>query len=85
METLLIISTLTLILICIGLAFLYKLNSEDIKELQKTIERLNAENNHIRIRLKIHEKKLIKLSEPSDKIEILHKYDDSDAPGYKDF
>ena len=85
METLLTITTFILILACLGLAFLYKANSEDIKDLEEGIKRLSAENEHYLVRLKIFEKKLIKLSEPLDKVEIVHKYDDKDAPGYKDF
>lgn len=85
MITLLEITVLILILACLGLAFLYKANSEDLKELEEGIKRISAENEHYRVRLKIFEKKLIKLSELSDKIEIVHKYDDKDAPGYKDF
>ena len=84
MLTLLEISVLILILACLGLAFLYRANTDDINELEEALKRVSADNERIRIRLKIYEKKLIKLSEP-DKLEIVHKYDDSDAPGYKDF
>lgn len=85
MITLLEITTLILILACLGLLFLNKANSEDITEQEEAIKRLSVENDQMRIKLKILEKKIIKLSEPLDKVEIVHKYDDEDAPGYKNF
>ena len=85
METLLTIITFTLIMISIGLAFLYKCNSDEIKELSRAIRDLSAENTHIKAKQRVFEKRFIKMSEPADKIEILHKYDDSEAPKFGGF
>lgn len=85
MVTLLEITVLILILADLGLAFLYRANSEDIKELEEANKALSAENTYIKARIKVIEKRFHKMSEPADKLLIVHKYDDEDAPGYKDF
>lgn len=85
MVTLLTVTVFVLILLCIGLIFLYKINSEDIKDLERAIERLTAENEHIKAKQRVFEKRFIKLSEPADKVVISHQYDDSKAPGFEDF
>jgi len=71
-----------LFMICIGLFFLYKYNSEIISELEDKVRQLSVEVSRQKSKQWILEQKLIKLSDNGDKIEIVHKYDDSDAPDY---
>lgn len=68
--------------VCTGLFFLHKYDSEAISELEDKVRQLSDEVSRQKSRQWIYEQKLIKLSDNRDKIEIVHKYDDSDAPDY---
>ena len=71
-----------LFIVCTGLFFLHKYDSEVISELEDKVRQLSDEVSRQNTRQWIYEQKLIKLSDNRDKIEIVHKYDDSDAPDY---
>lgn len=71
-----------LFMICISLFFLYKYNSEVVSELEDKVRQLSVEVSAHKSKLWIYEQKLIKLSDNREKIEIVHKYDDSDAPDF---
>ena len=68
--------------VCTGLFFLHKSDSEAISELEDKVRQLSDEVSRQKSRQWIYEQKLIKLSDNRDKIEIVHKYDDSDAPDF---
>lgn len=71
-----------LFIVCTGLFFLNKYDSEAISELEDKVRQLSDEVSRQNTRQWRYEQKLIKLSDNRDKIEIVHKYDDSDAPDY---
>lgn len=71
-----------LFVVCLGLFMLHKYDSEEIRELKEDNRQLSGEIKRINTRQKILEQKIIKLSNEKDRIEIVHKYDDSDAPDY---
>lgn len=71
-----------LFMVCIGLFFLYKYNSEVISELEDKVRQLSVEISRQNTKQWIYEQELIKLSNDKDRIEIIHKYDDSGAPDY---
>lgn len=68
--------------VCTGLFILHKSDSEAISELEDKIRQLSDEVSRQKSRQWIYEQKLIKLSDNREKIEIVHKYDDSDAPDF---
>lgn len=74
-----------LFFICTGLFFLHRYHSEEISELRDEIGQLKDEVTRQRSKVWLFEKKLIELSTDKDRIEIYHKYDDSDAPKYGGF
>lgn len=82
MITLIEILLAILFTICTGLFILHKSDSEAISELEDKVRQLSDEVSRQKSRQWIYEQKLIKLSDNRDKIEIVHKYDDSDAPDY---
>jgi ABC-type iron transport system FetAB ATPase subunit len=61
---------------------LHKYDSEAIRDLKTDNRQLSDEIKRINTRQKILEQKIIKLSNEKDRIEIVHKYDDSGAPDY---
>ena len=70
---------------CLCLFGLHKLNSEEIRDLKNKIRLIEDELKRVNSKSKIYELKLMKLSEASDKIEIVHKYDDSGAAKFGGF
>lgn len=68
--------------VCTGLFILHKSDSEAISELEDKVRQLSDEISRQKSRQWIYEQKLIKLSDNREKIEIVHKYDDSDAPDF---
>lgn len=82
MITLIEILLAILFTVCTGLFFLHKYDSAAISELEDKVRQLSDEVSAHKSKLWIYEQKLIKLSENKDRIEIVHKYDDSDAPDY---
>lgn len=68
--------------VCTGLFFLHKYDSEEISDLRDEIRQIRDEVSAHKSKLWIYEQKLIKISNDKDKIEIVHKYDDSGAPDY---
>lgn len=82
MITLIEILLSTLFIVCLGLFVLHKYDSEEIRELKNDNRQISDELKRINTRQKILEQKIIKLSNEKDRIEIVHKYDDSDAPDY---
>lgn len=71
-----------LFVVCLGLFMLHKYDSEEIRDLKDDNRQLSDEIKRINTRQKILEQKIIKLSNEKDRIEIVHKYDDSGAPDY---
>jgi ABC-type iron transport system FetAB ATPase subunit len=61
---------------------LHKYDSEEIRDLKNDNRQISDELKRINTRQKILEQKIIKLSNEKDRIEIVHKYDDSGAPDY---
>lgn len=82
MITLIEILLAILFVVCLGLFMLHKYDSEAIRDLKNDNRQLSDEIKRINTRQKILEQKIIKLSNEKDRIEIVHKYDDSDAPDY---
>lgn len=68
--------------VCTGLFFLHKSDSEAISELEDKVRQLSDEVSRQKSKQWILEQKIIKISTEKDRIEIVHKYDDSDAPDY---
>lgn len=71
-----------LFIVCTGLFFLHKYDSEEIRDLKNDNRQLIDEIKNIKTKQKILEQKVINLSNKKDYIKIVHKYDDSDAPDY---
>lgn len=82
MITLIEILLAILFVVCLGLFMLHKYDSEEIRDLKNDNRQLIDEIKNIKTKQKILEQKVIKLSTQKDYIEIVHKYDDSDAPDY---
>ena len=82
MITLIEILLAILFIVCLGLFFLYKYALEEIRELKDDNRQIRNELTRINSKQRIHELKLIKLSNKKNFIEIVHKYDDKDAPDY---
>ena len=82
MITLIEILLAILFVVCLGLFMLHKYDSEAIRDLKNDNRQLSDELKRINTRQKILEQKIIKLSNEKDRIEIVHKYDDSGAPDY---
>ena len=80
MITLIEILLAILFTVCLGLFMLHKYDSEEIRDLKNDNRQISDELKRINKRQKILEQKIIKLSNEKDRIEIVHKYDDSDAP-----
>ena len=82
MITLIEILLAILFVVCLGLFMLHKYDSEEIRDLKNDNRQLSDEIKRINTRQKILEQKIIKLSNEKDRIEIVHKYDDSGSPDY---
>lgn len=82
MITLIEILLAILFFVCLGLFMLHKYDSEEIRDLKNDNRQLTDEIKNIKTKQKILEQKVINLSNKKDYIEIVHKYDDSDAPDY---
>jgi cell division protein FtsB len=82
MITLIEILLAILFVVCLGLFMLHKYDSEAIRDLKNDNRQLSDEIKRIKTRQTLLEQKLIKLSDNRDKIEIVHKYDDSGAPDF---
>lgn len=54
-------------------------------EIRDELDKMRDELNYYKSKNKIIERRLQKMSEPSDKIEIIHRYDDEDTPRYGGF
>ena len=80
MITLIEILLAILFFVCLGLFMLHKYDSEAIRELKNDKKEITEELKRINNKQKILEQKVIKLSNEKDRIEIVHKYDDSGAP-----
>ena len=74
-----------LFIVCLGLFMLHKYNSEEIRDLKNDIRKINDELKRVNSKSRVFELKLMKLSEASDKIEIVHKYDDDNGIKYGGF
>lgn len=82
MITLIEILLAILFTVCTGLFMLHKYDSEEIRDLKHDKRQIEDELKRINTKQKILEQKIIKLSNEKDRIEIIHKYDDSGAPDY---
>ena len=82
MITIIEILLAILFIVCTGLFFLHKYDSEEIRNLKDQIRQISDELSSQKSKQKILELKLMKLSNEKDRIEIVHKYDDSGAPDY---
>lgn len=65
-----------------GLFILYKTLAEDLAEELRTVK---GELNYCKAKERNIERTLQNMTRPSDKIEIIHKYDDADAPRFGGF
>ena len=82
MITLIAIAGIVLTTSFFGFFLLVKSEAADIRD---ELEKARAEIDYLKRKNKIIERRLQKMSEPSDKIEIIHRYDDEDAPRYGGF
>lgn len=82
MITLIAIAGIVLTTSVFGLFLLVKSEAADIRD---ELEKARAEIDYLKRKNKIIERRFQKMSEPSDKIEIIHRYDDEDAPRYGGF
>lgn len=82
MITLIAIAGIVLTTSVFGLFLLVKSEAADIRD---ELDKMRDELNYYKSKNKIIERRLQKMSEPSDKIEIIHRYDDEDAPKYGGF
>jgi len=82
MITLIAIAGIVLTTSVFGLFLLVKSEAADIRD---ELEKARAEIDYLKRKNKIVERHFQKMSEPSDKIEIIHRYDDEDAPRYGGF
>lgn len=82
MITVIAIVGLILTFCIFSLFMLYRSQEE---ELQEIVSELRGEISYLKSKNKILERKIQRMSEPSDKIEIIHRYDDEDAPRFGGF
>lgn len=82
MITLIAIAGIVLTTSVFGLFLLVKSEAADIRD---ELEKARAEIDYLKRKNKIIERRFQKMSEPSDKIEIIHRYDDEDAPRFGGF
>lgn len=82
MITIIEVLLVILFTVCTGLFMLLKYDSEEIRDLKHDKRQIEDELKRINTKQKILEQKIIKLSNEKDRIEIIHKYDDSGAPDY---
>lgn len=82
MFTLIAIAGIVLTTSVFGLYLLVKSEAADIRD---ELDKARAEIEYLKRKNKIVERRFQKMSEPSDKIEIIHRYDDEDAPRYGGF
>lgn len=71
--TILSIAYCVLFLMSVFLIGLYVMANRDVQDMKRTIHFLLNENKDIRAKLRVHEKRFMKMSEP-DKIVIKHEY-----------
>lgn len=82
MITLIAIAGIVLTTSVFGLFLLVKSEAAEIRD---ELDKARAEIEYLKRKNKIVERRFQKMSEPSDKIEIIHRYDDEDAPRYGGF
>lgn len=82
MITVMAIIGLILTFTLFALFMFVKIESAEIRD---ELDKMRDELNYYKSKNKIIERRLQKMSEPSDKIEIIHRYDDEDAPRYGGF
>lgn len=82
MFTLIAIAGIVLTTSVFGLFLLVKSEAADIRD---ELDKARAEIDYLKRKNKIVERRFQKMSEPSDKIEIIHRYDDEDAPRFGGF
>lgn len=82
MITLIAIAGIVLTTSVFGLFLLVKSEAAEIRD---ELDKARAEIEYLKRKNKIVERRFQKMSEPSDKIEIIHRYDDKDAPRYGGF
>lgn len=73
MITILAIAYIVLFLMSVFLIGLYVMNNRDLQDMKRTIHFLLDENREIRAKLRVYEKRFIKLSQP-EKMIIEHQY-----------
>lgn len=82
MNILYTVMFLVLFVVCFSLYVLYRMTVADIKDLENE-NRLQAEElKRINNKLARHEVRINTMKAEKNKIEIVHKYDDSDAPDF---
>lgn len=82
MFTLIAIAGIVLTTSVFGLFLLVKSEAADIRD---ELDKARAEIEYLKRKNKIVERRFQKMSEPSDKIEIIHKYSDEDSPRFGGF
>jgi len=83
--TVLEISVILLMIIVIICCFNNRALCEQNEEMQQALKYLSNQIDQIKSKQRVFEQRFMKMGDPIDKIQIVHKYDDSDAPGYEDF
>lgn len=79
------ITVIILLIIVIICCFYNRALASENEEMQQTLKYLSNQIDQIKSKQKVFEQRFMKLSDPSDKVQIIHKYDDSDAPNFGSF
>ena len=82
MNVLIEVLLFILFIVCVFLFGLHKLDAEEINELKDKNRQISAEVTNLKSKVNLFEVKLINLSNDKNKIEIVHRYDDKDAPNF---
>ena len=82
MITLIEILLSVLFFICLGLFMLHKYEAAEIQDLRDELRQVKSEIKRINSNQDAFKIKLDNIKAQNNTIEIVHKYDDSDAPDY---
>lgn len=82
METLLEITSIILLAICIFESLQIRCLSSLLDDAIKGIQHLEAEQTRIKAKQRLFEQRFMRMSEPADKVIISHEYHSKDAPDF---
>lgn len=82
MNILIEVLCLILFVICVCLFGLHKINVEAIKELKRDYKEICDEQKRTKSKLNSLDISFMNFTNEQSKIEIIHKYDDKDAPDF---